>query len=225
MEWTEKLRGRYLHTLATFRIFERFKKRSAPNIVGKRKATDNARIFAQNVYFFAPLQEAARCYFFIELAKFFDPNPRKRSLTIELLLDLIDQHLASFSKEKFLEYHSNRHFMPELFEHYEPFARDDIRKIRQRLVRNKQIIVNLKTYRDQILVHADLTPTQVHITGPQIKTSLRIVKDTIDLFYRKLDFAANDYRNYDQEPVFAVDNVMKKLEEHDKDRIRKILEK
>ncbi len=222
LEWTEKLRGRYLHTLATFRIFERFKKRSAPNIVGRKKAEANARIFSQNIYFFAPLQEAARCYFFVELAKFFDPNPRKQSLTVDLLLDLVDKHLASFSKEKFLEYHSARHFIPELFEHYEAFSRADLQKIRQRLARNKRTIANLKNYRDQILVHADIKPTEVHITGPQIKVLLRIVKDTVDLFYKRLDFASNDYRNYDQEPVFAVDNVMKFLQEHEEERVRKI---
>lgn len=224
-EWTEKLRGRYLHTLATFRIFERFKKRSAPNIVGKKRAEANAHIFSQNIYFFAPLQEAARCYFFVELAKFFDSNPREQSLTIKLLLDLVDKNFSSFSKEKFQEYHSDRDFIPELFEHYEPFSRADIKKIRQRLARNKKVIANLKSYRDKFLVHADLKYEEIHITGPQIKVLLRIVKDTIDLFYKKLDFVSNDYRNYDQEPVFAVDNVMKSLEEHEKERIRKIYAK
>ena len=222
MKWTEELRGRYLHTLAVFRIFERFRKLSAPNVVGKRKAKENVHTFSQHLYFFTPLQEAARCYFFIELAKFFDVNKKKQSLTIEMLLDLVDNHFSSFSKEKFLAHHQNRDFIPELFASYEPFSRSDIRKIRKRLARNKKVITDLKTYRDKFLVHADLKKEEIKITAVQIKVLLKIVKDTVDLYYRRLDFASNDYRNYDEEPVFAVDNVMQRLQEHEKERLRKI---
>ena len=63
IDWTEKLRGRYLHTLATFRIFERFQKLSAPNIVGKKKAEVNAKLFSNHVYFFMPVKESSRIYF------------------------------------------------------------------------------------------------------------------------------------------------------------------
>lgn len=225
LDWTGKLRTRYLHTLATFRIYERFRRRSAPNIVGKKKAEANARIFNQNIYFFAPLQEAARCYFFLELAKFFDTNKNKQSLTIELLLDFVDNHFSSFSKEKFLEHHSTRHFLPDLFADYKPFSKGDIKKIRDRLKRNKKVIANLKIYRDKALVHADLKYSEVPITGSQIKVLLRIIKDTVDLYYQKLDFAMNDYRNYDKEPAFAVDHVMQSLLEHEQERIQKIYEK
>src|SRR3989344_9207254 len=100
IKWTGDLRSRYLHTLAAFRIYERFRKLTAPNIVGKRKAEVNAKLFSNHVYFFVPLQEAARCYFFLELAKFFDENKRKQSLTLELLLDLLENNFSSFSKDE-----------------------------------------------------------------------------------------------------------------------------
>src|SRR3989344_4196425 len=115
-KWTGELRGRYLHTLAAFRIYERFRKLSAPNIVGKRRAQKNAKTISQHVYFFMPLQEAARCYCFIELAKFFDKNTRQQSLTIESLLSLVEKNLSSFSKDEFSKYHSTRKFIPDLLD-------------------------------------------------------------------------------------------------------------
>lgn len=225
IDWTEKLRGRYLHTLATFRIFERFQKLSAPNIVGKKKAEINAKLFSNHVYFFMPVKESSRIYFFIELAKFFDKNRRKQSLTVDYLLDFVDNNFSSFSKEKFQEYHSKRYFQPDLFQYYKPLTRKDIQKIRDRLKRNKLVIKNLNTYRDKFLAHDDLNKVQIHITGTQIKVLLRIVKDTIDLFYRTLEFASNMYDNYDKEPVHAVDRVVKNLQDHETERMRKIMEK
>src|SRR3989344_3320116 len=225
INWTEKLRGRYLHTLATFRIFERFQKLSAPNIVGKKKAEVNAKLFSNHVYFFMPIKESSRIYFFIELAKFFDKNRRKQSLTISYLLDFADNNFSSFSKEEFQKYHSKRYFLPDLFQYYIPITHKDIQKIRGRLRRNKSVIKNLNTYRDKFLAHDDLDKVQIHITGVQIKVLLRIVKDTIDLFYQKLEFASTMYDNYDKEPVRAVDRVVKNLQEHETERMRKIMEK
>src|SRR3989344_2248111 len=95
IKWTGDLRSRYLHTLAAFRIYERFRKLTAPNIVGKRKAEVNAKLFSNHVYFFVPLKESSRIYFFIELAKFFDKNRRKQSLTISYLLDFADNNFSS----------------------------------------------------------------------------------------------------------------------------------
>ena len=87
LKQTMNLRSRYLHTLAVFRIYEKFRKLAAPNIVGKKKAEANVKLFGNHLYFFSSLQEAARCYFFVELAKFFDENKHEQSLTIELLLN------------------------------------------------------------------------------------------------------------------------------------------
>ncbi len=224
-DWTEKLRGRYLHTLATFRIYERFRKLTATNIVGKRKAEANAKLFSNHVYFFMPVQESCRCYFFVELAKFFDKNKNNQSLTIELLLDFSDNNINSFSKNEFLKFHSNRYFIPDLLEGYKPLTRKDIARMRRRLSRNKKIIENLKTYRDKFLAHDDIDKTHVDITGPQIKILLKIIEDIIDLFYRTLDFSSNMYDNYDKQPVFAVDQVIKNLQEHEIERLRKIREK
>lgn len=221
-KWIQELRNRYLHTIATFTIYEEFQKIAAPNIVGKKRAQKNVHTFSRHLYFFAPLKESARCYFFIELAKFFDRNKRGQSLTLETLLDLVENHPSSFSKEEFLKYHVGRYIIPELFESYKEFSGKDINNLKKRLKRNKKIIEDLKTYRDKFLVHADINKKKVKITGKQIKILLKIIRDTIDLFYQKLDFASNAYSNYDEEPAKAVNNLIKVLQEHETERLRKI---
>ena len=223
-QWTKALKSRYLHTLAAFRIFERFKKLAAPNIVGKKKAEANVKLFGSHIYFFSSLQEAARCYFFLELAKFFDENKRKQSLTIELILDFVKDNLSSFSKDEFLKYHSGRNIIPELLKGYKAFTLRDIKKIRERLRRNGKLIGDLKKYRDQHLVHDDLKKEEVKITGPQIKTLLKIIESTVDLFCLRLDFSSNIYSNFDEEPVRAVNRVINALQEHEQERLRKIKE-
>ena len=205
-KWMQELRNRYLHTIAAFTIYEEFQKIAAPNVGGKKRAEKNVHTFSRHLYFFAPLKESARCYFFIELVKFFDKNKRGQSLTIETLFDLVENHFSSFSKEEFLKYHMGRYFIPELFESYKEFSRKDINNFKERLKRNKKIIDDLKTYRDKFLVHADINKNEVKITAGQIKILLKIVKNAVDIFYRKLDFASNAYSNYDEEPAKAVNN-------------------
>lgn len=223
--WTNILRRRYLHTLATFRIYERFRKLGAPNVVGQRKARANVKTFSQHLYFFLPLQEAARYYFFIELAKFFDKNTREQSLTLEAVLDFLEKNILSFSKDAFKQYHSTRVFIPELLEGYVELNQGEIQKVRNRLKRNKALIDNLKIYRDKFLAHDDIKKDNIKITSLQIKTLLKIVQDTIDLFYLRLDFSSNIYSNYDEEPARAVDSVVSALQEHEQERLSKLKEK
>jgi len=225
LKWTGDLRDQYLNTLAALRIYERFRKLTAPNVVGKKNADANVKIFGKYPYFFSPAQEAARCYFFVELAKFFDKNKKKQSLTIELLLDFVENNFSSFSKNEFLAHHIEKNFIPALLEGYKPFTLQDIRRIRNRLLRNKELISDLKTYRDQYLVHNDLKKDDVKITGIQIRTLFKIIQSTIDLFYLKLNFSSTIYSNYDKEPARAVDEVVSALQEHEKEIIRKIKEK
>jgi tRNA-dihydrouridine synthase len=222
---TTKLRSRYLNTLAGFRIYDRFKRLSASNIVGKRKAEANVKIFADYKYFFLPVQEAARCYFFIEIAKFFDTNKRQQSLTIEMVLDYAQKHVSSFTTEEFIKFHNERETFPEIFKSYKPLSLKDIKRIRARLLRNVKTIEKLKVYRDKYLAHDDIKKDKVTITVKEIRTLLKLIQDTIDLLYRRLEFASNSYVNYDKEPVDAIDRVIKGLQEYEKERMRQIKEK
>lgn len=51
LDYAKKLRSRYLHTLSSFKIFERFTKLPAPNIVGKKRAEENVKVFNIFKYF------------------------------------------------------------------------------------------------------------------------------------------------------------------------------
>ena len=224
-ELNSKLKSRYLNTLATFRIYDRFKRLAAPNRVGKRNAEANVKIFSNFKYFFLPIQEATRCYFFIELAKFFDKqNKRNQTLTIDFVLDFAEKNISSFSTEEFIKFHKERKEFLEIFKTYKPLTVDDLTKIRRRIQAHKQIIKNLKDYRDKYLAHDDIEKIVVNITAHEIRVLLKIVKDTTDLLYRRLDFGHNIYDNFDKEPVYAVDRVVKNLQEYETERLRKLKE-
>jgi len=137
----KRLRARYLNTLAAFHIFDRFKELAAPNIVGKKKASENVKIFAQYLYFFSPIQEATRCYFFIEIAKFFDRD--SDALSIGSLLKFLENNLPSFSKTEFIKCHSYKDTDP-LLKAYEELSSSDIKKIRDKIDQKKELIDRLK---------------------------------------------------------------------------------
>ena len=176
-------------------------------------------------YFFLITHEASRCFFFIELAKFFDNDKRGQSLTIKTIMEYAQKNIKSFSTKEFKIYHKERSILPELFKTYKPLMLSDIKKIERRLIRNEKIIKDLKTYRDEYLAHDDLEKTEVHINAREIKILFKIIRDTIELLYHKLEFGSNAYENYDKEPVADINRVVKDLHEHEKERIRKIKEK
>lgn len=222
-ELNGKLKSRLLNTLAAFRIYERFKRLAAPDWVGKRSAEANVKIFSHYKYFFLPVQEATRCYFFIELAKFFDKqNTRNQTLTIEFVLDFAEKNISSFSTKEFIKFHKERRDFLDIFKTYKPLTVHDLSKIRRRIQTHGRTIKNLKDYRDKYLAHDDVEKIPVNITAHEIKVLLKIVKDTVDLLYRRLDFGHNIYDNFDKEPVFAVDRVVKNLQEYEAERLRKL---
>jgi len=54
---------------------------------------------------------------------------------------------------------------------------------------------------------------------------LRIVRDVIELFYHRLEFASNSYKNFEEEPVREIDRLIKNLAEHEKQRLEEIKRK
>lgn len=220
-----QLRSRYLRLLSTFTIYDQFKRMSAPNLVGKRKAENAVKIMSSYRYFFVPIQEATRVHFFIELAKFFDADKRKQSLTLPSILDYSLKHLSHLTVKDFLEFQENRPFIPDILNGYKPLNKKDVLRFKRRLHRNKSVVSKLKTYRDKDLVHDDLKKEHVPITAGEVKILLKIIQDVIELFYRKLDFASNSYKNFNEEPKDAVNRVIEALQEHERERIRKIYKK
>lgn len=222
-DYAKKLRSRYLNTLSSFKIFERFNKLSAPNIVGKKKAEKNVKIFNIFKYFFMTTKEASRCYFFIELAKFFDTS--KKSLTINKVIDYAEKNISKFTKQDFLDYHNGRQILPELFVQYKQLSLSDLRKIKKRLDRNKVIIKKLKIYRDKYLAHDDINKIKIGISVKEIKVLLDIVKSVVGLLYSKLDFSVNSYINFEKEPIKDLDSVMENLIKFEENRLKEIREK
>lgn len=223
LDYAKKLRSRYLNTLSSFKIFERFNKLSAPNIVGKKKAEKNVKIFNIFKYFFMTTKEASRCYFFIELAKFFDTS--KKSLTINRVIDYAEKNISKLTKQAFLDYHNGRQILPELFAQYKQLSLSDLRKIKKRLDRNKVIIKKLKIYRDKYLAHDDINKIKIGISVKEIKVLLDIVKSVIGLLYSKLDFSVNSYVNFEKEPIKDLDSVMENLIKFEENRLKEIREK
>ena len=101
----------------------------------------------------------------------------------------------------------------------------DLKKLQDRLMRNKDKIARLKKYRDQYLAHDDIKKIKVKISVREMDVLLKIVKDTIELFYNKLGFASNSYMNFEQEPVRDIERLFENLAEHEQRRIEEIRKK
>src|SRR3990167_8146429 len=125
----QQLRKRFLTTIASHKIFDQFNKLIATNVVGKRKAEKNVKVFGNYVYFFTSTKEATRCYFLIELAKFFDtPKLRNETRSIYWVLDYAKKNIHRLTKEDFLLYHNERQIIPEIFASYKPLVIADLKK-------------------------------------------------------------------------------------------------
>ena len=224
-EFGKKLRSRYLLTLASRKLFDEFNKLSAIKIAGKKNAENNVKIFNSYRYFFLTSKEALRCYFLIELAKFFDEDKRRQSLSIQNTLHYAEEKLESFSTNEFHKYHGDRKILPELFKNFTPLSNKDIDKLKNRLKKNKDTILRLKTYRDTVLAHDDIKKKDILLSAKDINVLLKIVKDTVDMFYQKLDFSVNSYKNYEDDPISEINNLLKALKEHEVQRISDINKK
>jgi len=225
LEFGKRLRNRYLHTLSAYKLFDEFNKLSAENIVGKKRAQANVNIFNKYGYFILTSKESLRCFFLIELAKFFDKDLRKQNLSIENVINYSDKKIESFSVEQFHQYHKDRKIIPELFEKFKALTKKDLNKINKRLNNNQEVIKRLKDYRDQYLAHDDIKKKDIPINKKNVNTLMNIVKDTIELIHHKLDFSSNSYSNYKEEPIKDINRLVKDLKEHEKLRIIRLEEK
>jgi hypothetical protein len=215
----KKLRSRYLNTLAARVLFDEFNKLSAIGVVGKRNAESNVKIFNVYAYFFLTSKEALRCYFLIELAKFFDEGKRNQALSIQYVIDYANNHVENFSVEEFHKFYPDRTIIPELFKSFKALSVHDLRKLKDRLRRNKDVILRLKKYRDKFLAHDDIKKNDILITKKNIDTLLNIVKDTIDLLYHKLEFSVNSYKNFEEDPALQINHLLQVLKDHENQRL------
>ena len=224
-EYSNQLRNRYLLVLSSNKIFNELNKMSAINIVGKKKAESNVKVFNQYRYYFLTSKEAVRCFLLIELAKFFDEDKRKQTLSIQNVIHFAEKRIESFSTDEFKKFHNDRKIIPELFESFKPLSQTDLNRIKRRLIRNSDSIARLKKYRDKFLAHDDTKKKIILINKKDINILFKIIKDTIALFYNRLDFSSNSYMNYEEEPLREINHLLKALSEHEEQRIAIIKEK
>jgi hypothetical protein len=223
--YAKKLRDRYLNTIATRVLFDKMNELNIVGKVGKKKANENVKIINFHKYFFGTIKEATRCYFLIELAKFFDQSKSNDSLTLYKVIKYAENTLASYSVENFQKYHKDRKIFPDLFNGYKPLSENDLNKLKNKLSKNSDKIERLKTYRDKFLAHDDIKKVSVEITKKDVSVLMKIIENAIDLLYSKLEFSENDYRNFKENPKREIDRVMESLRKQEKQRIAEIEKK
>lgn len=222
-EYVKKMRSRYLLVLSAFNIFNCLGDLLAYNKSGKRQALKNQKTMQSFGYFFQTTKEACRCLLLIELAKFFDkPNGRYRSLTVYEVLDYSKNHIGKLTKEHFKEYHRGRKILEELFDDYKPLSLADIRKMENKIAGLDLIIKEIKNYRDKYLAHDDLDKIKVDIKKKDIQSILNLLKSFIELYYSRLDFASNSYKNFTDNPYDETKRIIEHLQNYEKYQLEKI---
>ena len=219
--YTEKLRSRYINTLNAFNVYDSIGELTASNIIGEKKAKNNVKTLGSFRYFFIITKESLRCYFLIELAKFFDTSTR--SLTVYEVLKYAEKNIDKFSKKDFLEYHKGREILPELFVDYKQLVIEDLEKIKEKLNKNKIVIENLKKYRNQYLAHDDIKKIKVKITIAEIEKLLQIIKEIISLLYSRLEFSVNSYVNFEESSREDTKRLLEYLQKFEEYKERKLL--
>lgn len=171
-------------------------------------------------YFFQPVKEACRCYFLIELAKFFDKLAQ--SLTLFSILDYSEKNIKKLTKKDFLNYHKGRRILLELFKNYKSLSLSDIKKLRKKIDSNKTILKRLKDYRDKYLAHDDIKKIKVKLTKEEIEKIFDLIEKFIDLYYLRLDFASNSYINFEEKPIEEMKRLINYLQDYEEHRIKEI---
>jgi len=218
--YIRKFRTRYINTLSAYKIYDCFNTLAASNVISKKKANKNISILNSFKYFFQPVKEACRCYFLIELAKFFDKSTQ--SLTVFNILDYSEKNIKKLTKKDFLNYHKSREILPELFKSYKPLSLTDIGKLENKIDSNKIILKKLKDYRDQYLAHDDIKKIKIKLTKREIEKILNLIEKFIDFYYLKLDFASNSYINFEEKSVEETKRLVEYLQKYEGYRIKEI---
>ena len=220
--WVKQLRSRYMLTLAAHRIFLELDRARTISHSGEKAAEKNVEIFKKYSYYFIPTKESIRYYLIIELAKFFEVDSKK-SLTLDFLLNYTEDNLKFLSKDYFKSYHKDRKFLIEDIERLEEISISEIESFRKRIKNSHERIERIKNYRDKYIAHDDLKKKTYTINTRDISTLLILVRDIIDYYYKKLEWASTIYDNFDKEPVRDTKRIFTDLKNYnifEKDKIK-----
>jgi len=218
----ERLKKRYTMVDGASKIFDELNNSINEKKVGKRKSKKNLATANRFNYFFSITREAMRNYIIIEVAKFFDNS--KKSLSVYKIINYSTSHISKLTIDDFKLFHSKRKIIPKLFKDYKEINFEDLHKINKRILRKKDLIKKFKDYRDVYSAHDDLKKIDIQINNKEVKQILRLLRSIIEYYYLKLDFASNIYINFLEEPVKEIKYLFKSLNEHEEERIKKIME-
>lgn len=215
IRYTERLKERYLILLSAKNIFDRLNELLVINRVGKKMAKRNAEVFTCYRYFFFTVKEAIRCFFLIELAKFFEPHKNRKSLYIRKVIKFAEKNLSKITEQDYKKHYKKTTRLPlKFFRENKHLSRSDIRKIKNKLIGRNIEIKKLTTYRNQYLAHDDITKISVSLSQRDIGRLLSIVSSVINLLYRRLNFSSFSSENFKQQPRREVDVVVDIIASH-----------
>lgn len=197
--YLKRLRSIYLRATCAFHIFETIEKLLAPNIVGSKKAKENAAIMSRFNNFFQVSRHALKFYFFIELARMLDTA--KQSLHLDKLINFAESNRKKINVDEFKNNNQNRSFLQELANNYEGIKKEDLEHIRTKLAKTKPIRDKLIKYRDQNLAHEDINKEKVAISSKEIYQILDLIAEILNIFSYKTEFSTTTYK-------FAIDNCI-----------------
>lgn len=196
ISYIKNIEERYFKALSAFHIFETLIELVDFNIVGQDTSEKNKKIIEKDFNsFFLPSKEALRVYFFLELAKLFDIADQ--SLHITKIVNYTQSNIAKLTVNDFAEYSQgqDKNFIAELVRNYQGVKHDDLVAIKSDIEKNKEIIKQLKTYRDQYLAHDDIKKDEINITGEEIRILFNIIEKIIGIFLSKLISTSVMYDN------------------------------
>lgn len=213
-----RLRSIHQEAFCTFNVYEQLNELRAPNIVGDKKAYENAQLMTGYTGFFSVSEMALNLTFLISLAKLFDGH--RDALHISKLINYAEQNQQKLTADDFKEFNEDRQYVDELVQRYEGIKRDALVDIGSRLAAVQPILQKLKDHRDKSLAHEDLHRTAAGeaITYAEVTELLDLSHDILNLLSSSTNHETTSYSMLKRQSVDDTKRLLVDLEELDKAR-------
>lgn len=193
MDYAKEMHRRYFHAISAFYAYEALREAKAPNIIGKLKAEENAKIVSKYNNFFTPAQEALRIYFFLELAKMFGSS--KKSLHIYKILNFIEGSMS----------------------------RDELVIIKNMLNNHNAALKKLAIYRNKWLAHDDIEkPKLPSITKEEINKLFGVLAKILNSITNRLNSESWTYSHVENDVKYHTKLVIEHLQRFEPYRLKEI---
>lgn len=196
-QYLKKLRSIYLRASCAFHIFDTIERLRAPNIIGKKKASENVKAMKRFNNFFVVTHHALNFYFLMELSRILDDA--KQSLHLEKIINFAKSNKKKLNVDKFKEYNLGRNFLQELESRYEGIKKEDFEKINKMLEETKVLRKKITDYRDQNLAHEDLNKKKISISYEEVPKIFDLIKTILNIFSNRTDFSTTNYKQAEDE--------------------------